>query len=55
MQILFGKEKIELDAKIIAKKREDLKVSRGKKGTNKMEQIDLLKYLLDLMRDANLG
>ena len=55
MQMLFGKEKVELDLKMVALKRNELNLSRGKKKTNKMEHIDLLKYLLDITNDANLG
>ncbi len=53
--MLFGKEKVELDLKMVALKRNELNLSRGKKKTNKMEHIDLLKYLLDITNDANLG
>ena len=55
MQMLFGKEKVELDAKLIAKKRNELIIGRGRKGTNKMELLELLKYLEDLIKNANLG
>lgn len=53
--MLFGKEKVELDAKLIAKKRNELILGRGRKGTNKMELLELLKYLEDLIKNANLG
>ena len=55
MLMLFGKEKVELDVKMVALKRNELNLSRGKKKTNKIEQIDLLKYLLDITNEANLG
>ena len=54
-KMLFGKEKVELDVKMAAEKRNELNLGRGKKGTNKMELIRLLQYLLDLIGDANLG
>ena len=55
MKALFGKDKIDLDVKVIATKRNELVLARGKKGTNKIDQLHILQYLLDLSVNADLG
>ena len=55
MKSLFGKENVELDGPAVAKKRNELISARGKKSTDRPEQIRILKYLLDLASAANLG
>ena len=55
MKSLFGKENVELDGAAVAKKRNELISARGKKSTDRPEQIKILKYLLDLANAANLG
>ncbi|XP_011403348.1 PREDICTED: eukaryotic translation initiation factor 3 subunit C-like [Amphimedon queenslandica] len=55
MKSLFGKENVELDGAAVAKKRNELISARGKKSTDRPEQIRILKYLLDLANAANLG
>lgn len=55
MKSLFGKDKMELDAKVVCKKRDELVTARGKKSTDRSEQIKTLQYLNDLAVSANLG
>lgn len=55
MKALFGKDKIDLDVKVIATKRNELVLARGKKGTNKIDQLHILQYLLDLSADLGVG
>ena len=54
MKALFGKDKMDLDVKVIAMKRNELVLARGKKGTNKLDQLHILQYLLDLSADLGL-
>ena len=55
MKSLFGKENVELDGAAVAKKRDELTSARGRKSTDRPEQIRILQYLLDLANGANLG
>ena len=55
MKALFGNEKVELDTRVVAKKRDELVANRGRRGTERMDQIVIFKYLLDLTAGANLG
>ena len=48
MKSLFGKENVELDGAAVAKKRDELTSARGRKSTDRPEQIRILQYLLDL-------
>jgi translation initiation factor 3 subunit C len=55
MKSLFGKDKMELSGSDVLKKRDELVSSRGRKSTDRMEQIKILQYLHDLASGANLG
>lgn len=55
LRLLFGKEKVEVEAEVIAKKRDQLVDMKGKKGTDRSEQVNLLQYLLDISETAGLG
>lgn len=55
MKSLFGKDKVELDGAAVAKKRNELVMVRGRKTTDRSEQIKILQHLLDLATSANLG
>lgn len=46
---------MELDGKVVCKKRDELVTARGKKSTDRSEQIKTLQYLNDLAVSANLG
>lgn len=53
--LLWGKDEVELDANVVKKKRDELVLAKGKKGTERQEQTRILQYLLDLATAANLG
>ena len=55
MRILFGKEKVEVEVSVIAKKRDQLVELKGKKGTDRPDQVKILQYLEDISRNAGLG
>ena len=55
MRILFGKEKVEVEVSVVAKKRNQLVELKGKKGTDRGDQVRMLQYLVDISNNAGLG
>ena len=55
MKLLFGKDKVEMEAAVIAKKRDQMVEGKGKKGTDRIDQVKMLQYLLDISNNAGLG
>lgn len=55
MKLLFGKDKVEIEVAVIAKKRDQLVEGKGKKGTDRLDQVKMLQYLLDISNNAELG
>ena len=53
--LLFAKEDVEVDAKMVKKKRDELVLARGKKGTERKEQTRILQFLFDITSAAKLG
>ena len=53
--MMFGKGEVEIDHDVIKKKRDEILSARGKKTTERTENIEHIKILLQLSKEAGLG
>ena len=55
MKLLFGKDKVEIEVDVIAKKRDQMVETKGKKVSDRLDHVKMIQYLLDISDNAGLG